>query len=436
MMKSKLILKDGLIIDPARSIEVRGDVVIEGGKIIDSGPGAAASHSENADVVELNGMIITPGFIDMHCHLREPGFEDKETIKTGSLAAAAGGFTTICAMPNTQPPADSASTLSFIAQTSTRDSLVRVLPIGCVTAGRAGRELAPMIELAGAGAVGFSDDGSPVGDAWIMLRALEYSKPLGLPIINHCEDLSLVANGQMNEGKISTLLGIPGNPSISEEVMIARDTILAEYTGAWVHIAHISTAGGVEIVRQAKRRGVRVTAEATPHHLCLTEYAVMDYDSMARVNPPLRTQADIEALIEGLNDGTIDIIATDHAPHTADDKAQEFGLALPGISGFETALAVLLSLVHAGKIKMADLLYKMSAGPAAMLSSIGLKLGTLENGAFADIAIIDPDHEWTVDSSVFLSKGKNSPFHGTRLKGKVKATIAGGKFVFNEIGKN
>ncbi|MDD3264959.1 MAG: dihydroorotase, partial [Dehalococcoidales bacterium] len=261
MMKSKLILKDGLIIDPARSIEVRGDVVIEGGKIIDSGPGAAASHSENADVVELNGMIITPGFIDMHCHLREPGFEDKETIKTGSLAAAAGGFTTICAMPNTQPPADSASTLSFIAQTSTRDSLVRVLPIGCVTAGRAGRELAPMIELAGAGAVGFSDDGSPVGDAWIMLRALEYSKPLGLPIINHCEDLSLVANGQMNEGKISTLLGIPGNPSISEEVIIARDTILAEYTGAWVHIAHISTAGGVEIVRQAKRRGVRVTAE-------------------------------------------------------------------------------------------------------------------------------------------------------------------------------
>lgn len=434
-MKPKLILKNGLIIDPARSIEVRGDVAIEGGKIIGSGPGALASHSENAEVVELNGMIIAPGFIDIHCHLREPGFEDKETIKTGSMAAAAGGFTTICAMPNTQPPADSTSTISYIRQTASRDSLVRVLPIACITAGRAGKELAPMIELAQAGAVGFSDDGSPVSDAWIMLRALEYSKPLGLPIINHCEDLSLVANGQMNEGKISTLLGIPGNPSISEEVMIARDTILAEYTGAWVHIAHVSTAGGVEIIRQAKRRGVRVTAEATPHHLCLTEEAVLNYDALARVNPPLRSREDTEALIEGLNDGTIDIIATDHAPHTADDKAQEFGLASPGISGFETALAVLLGLVHNGKINLADLIYKMTAAPAGMLSSTGLKLGTLENEAAADITIIDPYREWTVDVGAFLSKGKNNPFHGAMLKGKVVATIAGGKFVFSEIGK-
>ncbi|MDD4635283.1 MAG: dihydroorotase [Dehalococcoidales bacterium] len=430
-MKSRLIIKDGLIIDPARSLEVKGDLVVEDGKIIQSGPGAASSFNQNAEVIEAKGMIIAPGFIDFHCHLREPGFEDKETIKTGSLAAAAGGFTTICCMPNTQPSADSTSTLSYIRETAARDSRVRVLPIACVTVDRAGKTLAPMIELAEAGAVGFSDDGSPIADSWIMLRALEYSKPLGLPIINHCEDPALVANGQMNEGKISTLLGIPSSPAISEEVMIARDVRLAEYTGAWVHIAHISTAGGVEIVREAKRRGVRVTAEATPHHLSLTEEAVMNYDTNARVNPPLRTQEDIEALIEGLKDGTIDIIATDHAPHTSSDKNQEFSLAPAGISGFETALGVVMKLVHDGRLTMAEVVSKMTIAPAAILVGAGLKLGSLDNGSIADITIIDPGQRWVVDSNAFLSKGKNTPYNRMELKGKVAFTIVSGQIIFN-----
>jgi len=336
-------------------------------------------------------------------------------------------------MPNTQPPADSTSTISYIREVSARDSSIRILPIACVTLKRAGKELAPMTELAESGAIGFSDDGSPVADPWIMLRALEYSKPLRLPVINHCEEPSLVADGLMNEGKISTLLGLPGNPAISEEIMIARDARLAEYTGAWVHIAHVSTAGGVEIIREAKRRGVRITAEATPHHLSLTEEAVMNYDTNARVNPPLRTAEDVEALIEGLRDGTIDIIATDHAPHTINDKAQEFGVAAAGISGFETALAVLMGLVHHKKIKISDLVNKLTAAPAAMLTGTGLKIGTLEEGALADITIIDPERKWKVDSTAFLSRGKNSPFNGTELKGKVVMTIAAGNIVFNEI---
>ena len=432
-MKYKLIIKNGLIVDPARSIESRGDIIMEDGIIVGSGPGATAAESEGARVIDADGMLVTPGFIDMHCHLREPGFEEKETIKTGSMAAAAGGFTTICCMPNTQPAADSTSTISYIREVSARDSSIRILPIACVTLKRAGKELAPMTELAESGAIGFSDDGSPVADPWIMLRALEYSKPLRLPVINHCEEPSLVADGLMNEGKISTLLGLPGNPAISEEIMIARDARLAEYTGAWVHIAHVSTAGGVEIIREAKRRGVRITAEATPHHLSLTEEAVMNYDTNARVNPPLRTAEDVEALIEGLRDGTIDIIATDHAPHTINDKAQEFGVAAAGISGFETALAVLMGLVHHKKIKISDLVNKLTAAPAAMLTGTGLKIGTLEEGALADITIIDPERKWKVDSTAFLSRGKNSPFNGTELKGKVVMTIAAGNIVFNEI---
>ena len=432
-MTCKLIIKNGLIIDPSRSIEIIGDIVIENGRITGCGSGAAGSYNDSDTVIDGRGMIVAPGLIDMHCHLREPGFEKKETIKTGSFSAAAGGFTTICCMPNTKPVADNTAILSYIKETAARDSLIRVLPIASVTVNSAGKELVPMIELAKAGAIGFSDDGLPVADPWIMLRALEYSKPLGLPIINHCEDPALVANGLMNEGNVSISLGVPGTPSMSEEIMIARDVKLAEYTGAWVHIAHVSTAGGVEIIREAKSRGVRVTAEVTPHHLSLTEEAVMGYDTNARVNPPLRTLKDINALIEGLKDGTIDIIATDHAPHTASEKNQEFALAPAGISGFETAVGVVMKLVHEKKLTISELLSKMSFTPAGMLAATGLKLGTLEEGSIADITIINPDLVWTVETKNFYSKGKNTPLEGIELKGKAVATIAAGKIVFNEI---
>ena len=433
-MKNRLIIKNGLIIDPARSIEETADLIIEKGKIVASGTGLASLNNddkENTEVIDAQGMIVAPGFIDMHCHLREPGFEDKETIKTGCRAAAAGGFTTICCMPNTHPAADNTATLSYIKETAARDSEIRVLPIASVTVNRAGKELAPMIELAGAGAVGFSDDGSPVADSWIMLRALEYSKPLGVPIINHCEDPALVANGVVNEGKTSVSLGLPGNPSISEEVMIARDVKLAEYTGGWVHIAHISTAGGVDIIREAKKRGIKVTAEVTPHHLGLTEEAVAGYDTNARVNPPLRTTEDVAALIAGLKNGTIDIIATDHAPHTVSDKTQEFGFAPPGISGFETALGVVIKLVHDGHIKMSEMIAMLTSSPSRLLAKTGLELGTLRAGSTADVTIIDPNRTWTVDGNAFLSKGKNTPWQGMELKGKVMFTIAGGKIIFN-----
>ncbi len=433
-MKNRLIIKSGLIIDPACSIEKTADLIIEKGKIVASGTGLASLNNddkENTEVIDAQGMIVAPGFIDMHCHLREPGFEDKETIKTGCQAAAAGGFTTICCMPNTHPAADNTATLSYIKETAARDSEIRVLPIASVTVNRAGKELTPMIELAGAGAVGFSDDGSPVADPWIMLRALEYSKPLGVPVINHCEDPALVANGVVNEGKISVSLGLPGNPSISEEVMIARDVKLAESTGGWVHIAHISTAGGVDIIREAKKRGVKVTAEVTPHHLDLTEEAVAGYDTNALVNPPLRTAEDITALIAGLKDGTIDIIATDHAPHTVNDKTQEFGFAPPGISGFETALGVVIKLVHDGHIKMSEMIAMLTSAPSRLLVKTGLELGTLRAGSAADVTIIDPNRTWTVDENAFLSKGKNTPWRGMELKGKVMFTIAGGKIIFN-----
>ena len=432
-MTYKLIIKNGLIIDPSRPIEIIGDIVIENGRITGCGSGAAGSYNDSDTVIDGRGMIVTPGLIDLHCHLREPGFEKKETIKTGSIAAAAGGFTTICCMPNTQPVADNTAILGYIKETAARDSLIRVLPIASVTVNSAGKELVPMIELAKAGAIGFSDDGLPVADPWIMLRALEYSKPLGLPIINHCEDPALVANGLMNEGNVSISLGVPGTPSMSEEIMIARDVKLAEYTGAWVHIAHVSTAGGVEIIREAKSRGVRVTAEVTPHHLSLTEEAVIGYDTNARVNPPLRTLKDIKALIEGLKDGSIDIIATDHAPHTASEKNQEFALAPAGISGFETAVGIAMKLVHEKQLTISELLSKMSFTPAGMLTATGLKLGTLEEGSIADVTIINPDLVWTVEAKNFYSKGKNTPLEGMELKGKAVATIAAGKIVFNEI---
>jgi dihydroorotase len=383
-------------------------------------------------------MVVCPGFIDLHCHLREPGFEYKETIATGTLAAARGGFTTVCAMPNTDPVIDSRAMVDFVLQKARDEAAVRVMVIGAVTRGSKGRGLSEMVELAQAGVVGFSDDGHPVADPNIMRQALSYCSSLGLPIINHCEVPELSAGGAMNEGWISTRLGLKGIPGSAEEVMVARDIALAELTGGRLHIAHVSTAGSVALVRRAKEKGLRVTCEVTPHHLTLSDGAVLGlggegrpfspltesaYDTNAKVAPPLRDATDVEALVQGLKDGAIDFIATDHAPHSTVEKLCTFQEAANGISVLETALGSLMSLVHKKNLPLPLLVEKLTAAPARFL---GVELGTLKVGAPADVTIFDPDAEWVVDASSFASKGKNTPLDGATLKGRVMATIVGG----------
>lgn len=384
-------------------------------------------------VLEAKGLLVCPGFIDLHCHLRQPGFEDKETIASGSRAAARGGFTTVCCMPNTEPPIDSAAVVEFVQNVARAEAVVRVLPIGCITKGRRGQELAEMAELAEAGAVAFSDDGKPVSDAGLMRHALEYSRAFDRPIINHAEELSLSKGGVMNEGWVATRLGLKGMPAATEEAMVSRDLALAELSSAYLHIPHVSTAGSVELIRRAKQRGVKVSCEVTPHHLTLTEELVLapiSYDTNAKVNPPLRTKRDIEALLEGLREGVIDAIATDHSPHTVVDKLCEFDIAAFGISNLETALASLLSLVHQGKIDLMMLISKLTVGPAHILDRS--ELGTLRAGSPADVTIFDPDLEWVVSPQDFASKGKNTPLAGQILKGKVMATIYGGEVVYKD----
>jgi len=424
-----MIIKGGRIIDPSQKLDKLGDILISGGSIKSSGKSIQASA--NAEVIDARGKVVCPGFIDLHCHLRQPGYEQKETIATGTRAAARGGFTTVCCMPNTNPALDNLPLVEFVKSVAEKEGLVRVLPIGCITRGRKGEELADMAEMSQAGVIGFSDDGSYVKNPRLMRRAMEYSLPLGLPVIEHCEDPDLAMDGQMNEGIIATRLGLCGIPDAAEEVAVARDIILAELTGARLHLAHVSTAGSVEIIRQAKKRGVKVTAEVTPHHLTMTEERVLGYNTNAKVNPPLRTQADIDALIEGLKDGTIDVIATDHAPHTVNDKLCEFGMAASGISGLETALSSLMGLVHGGKIILPLLIAKLTSEPSVIL---GGKLGTLAVGSQADVTIFDPDAEWTVDVEKFASKGRNTPLNGEKLKGKVMMTIYGGKVAYRDEG--
>ncbi|MFH1003098.1 MAG: dihydroorotase [Chloroflexota bacterium] len=429
-MKS-LLIRNGRIIDPAQGRDDTGSLLISGGKIARLETGDKIAAPPGAEVIDAAGQVVCPGFIDLHCHLRQPGFEDKETIATGTAAAARGGFTTVCAMPNTDPPLDSQSAVDYVKAVAAREGLVRVLPIGCISRGRQGEELAGMGELAGAGVIGFSDDGQPVMDSFLMRQAMDYSLALGRPIIDHCEDTSLSRGGQMNESIVATRLGLPGMPAAAEEVMVARDIALARLTGARLHVAHVSTAGSVQLIRQAKETGVRVTAEVTPHHLTLTEERVIGYDTKAKVNPPLRTEADIEALVQGLADGVIDAIATDHAPHTEVDKLCEFGLAAFGISGLETALGSLMGLVHAGRLSLNTLIARLTAGPAAILGKDFGRLGALAVGAPADVTIFDPDAEWVVDTGAFASKGRNTPLAGERLKGRVTATIVGGRLVYN-----
>lgn len=424
-----LLIHNGHIIDPIQEIDEAGDLLIADGKISWLG-GVGKTPPPDCDVIHADGLIVCPGFVDLHCHLRQPGFEDKETIATGTRAAARGGFTTICCMPNTNPPLDNQGGIDYVKSVAAREGVVSVLPIGCVSKGRKGEELVDMAELASAGIFACSDDGLPVKTSHLMRQALEYSRALGLLIIDHCEDTAMTEGGVMNEGIISTRLGLRGMPAAAEESTVARDLALAEETGGRLHIAHVSTEGSVDLIRRAKDKGIEVTAEVTPHHLTMTEERVIGYDTNAKVNPPLRTRRDIQALIRGLKDNTIDIIATDHAPHTEADKHCDFLLAPFGISGFETALGSLLSLVRSGQLPLATLISKLTCEPARIIGDKYGKLGTLIIGAWADVTIFDPDMDWVVDTRAFASKGKNTPLAGSVLKGRVMATIYRGKPVY------
>ena len=425
-----LLIQNGHIIDLSQGIDQIGSLLVTEGNISWLGGEEDVPSQRDYDIINARRLIVCPGLIDLHCHLRQPGFENKETIATGTRAAARGGFTTICCMPNTNPPLDNRATVDYVKSVAVKEGVITVLPIGCVSKGRKGEELAEFGELASAGVVAFSDDGQLVKNSRLMRQALEYSSNLDLPIIDHCEDTTLTDGGVMNEGIISTRLGLRGMPAAAEEIIVARDLALAQLTGGWLHIAHVSTEGSVDLIRRAKDKGIKVTAEATPHHLTLTEEKVIGYDTNAKVNPPLRTKRDVQALIQGLKDNVIDVIATDHAPHTEADKRCNFTLAPFGISGFETALGSLMSLVHDGHITLTTLISKLTHEPARIIKHD--KLGTLAIGAPADVTIFDPDMEWIVDTKAFASKGKNTPLAGSVLKGKVMATISQGKLVYKD----
>jgi dihydroorotase len=435
-----IIIKGGRIVDPAQGVDIVGDLLISEGRV--SGIEKSIPSSNGARVIDAVGMVVSPGFIDLHSHLRDPGLEYKETIATGTRAAAKGGFTTVCAMPNTEPTMHTRPTVEYVLEKARTEGAVRVLPIGCVTKGSLGKELAEMMELAEAGCIGFSDDGLPVADSNIMRQALSYATGLGLPVINHCETPDLFRGGHMNEGWVSNRLGIQGAPNSAEETMVARDISLAELTGGHVHLAHISTIGTLDLVRRAKEAGIHVTCEVTPHHLTLTDESVMGgqggspfsplgedaYDTYAKVNPPLRARPDMNAMAQGLADGVIDIIATDHAPHGRVEKLCTFEDAAMGISVLETALGSTLSLVHAGQVGLPLVIDRLTAAPAKLLGRSDI--GTLRPGSEADVTIFDLDAEWIVDMEKFVSKGKNSPLHGATLKGQVEMTLVGGEVAF------
>lgn len=425
----KLLLTGARIIDPARKIDTVSAILVENGKIVQTDADLIRSeNSRDATIIELAGMILTPGLIDMHTHLREPGQEYKETIATGTKAAVAGGFTSIACMPNTDPVNDNRSITEFIKKKALEVNLANVYPISNISHNCAGQQLTEFWDLKEAGAVALSDDGKPVMDAALMRHALEYAGSLDLPVISHCEDINLSAGGLMNEGYYSTILGLRGIPAIAEEVMTARDILIAEYTKSHVHIAHVSTRGSVLLIREAKKRGVKVTAETAPHYFTLTDEALQTYNTNLKVNPPLRSAADVAAIKEGLADGTLDAIVTDHAPHARTDKELEFEYAANGISGLETSLALSLHLVDEGVLSLTELIAKMSLNPARILN---LSKGTLETGADADITVINPQLNWTVDVKAFCSKGKNSPFHGREMKGKAVLTIVGGEIKYD-----
>jgi len=422
----KLLIKNGTIITGDRT-EANKDILIEDGKISCIGEGITDTADQ---VIDANGLAVIPGLVDAHCHLRDPGYEYKEDIRTGTMSAAKGGFTSVACMPNTNPVIDNESIVRTVIAKARREAVINVYPIGAITKGQQGAELAEMGSMKVAGIVAVSDDGKPVMQASVMKKALIYAAGFGLTVISHCEDLDLAEGGSMNEGETCTRLGLHGIPSAAEDVMVAREIILSEYTGMPVHIAHVSTKGAVELIRQAKKRGVPVTAETCPHYFTLTEKACEGYDTNTKMNPPLRTQEDVDAVIQGLSDGAIDIIATDHAPHHFDEKNVEFELAANGIVGFETALPLALTyLVKPGILTLDQVVSKMSAMPARILK---IDKGDIRVGADADLAIVNLEEEYVINPDEFLSKSKNSPFKGFKVSGRVKYTICGGKIVYQD----
>ena len=426
-MKS-ILIKGGRVIDPAANVDEVRDILIEDGKI--RALGARGKGQEEAEIIDAKGLWVLPGLIDMHTHLRDPGRPDKETIRSGARAAALGGFTTICCLANTDPPIDNPAVVEYIVAKAKNEAVVNVLPIAAITKGLKGEALAEMGRCFAEGAVAFSDDGKPVMRADIMRRALEYARQFGVPVISHCEDAYLSAGGAMNESEISTEIGLPGIPSLAEEVMVARDILLAREFGR-VHIAHVSSAASVRLIRQAKKDKIGISAETCPHYFSLTESAVREYDTNAKVTPPLKSSADVEEVIRGLKDGTLDAIATDHAPHNVEEKNIEFNLASSGLVGLETALALVITkLVETKVLTAKQAVEKLTSAPAKILNLAGK--GTLKAGSAADVVIVDPKTEWTVDAAKFASKSRNTPFGGWKLKGKVINTIVGGRIVVRD----
>jgi len=437
-----LLLRGGRVIDPSRGYDQTADVLIDDGKIAAVGAGVGAP--DGAEVRDVAGRIVAPGLVDVHVHLREPGNEDEETVATGARAAAAGGFTAVCAMPNTDPVTDNQAAVGFIVRQSVRAGFARVYPIGAVSVGQRGERLAEMGEMVGAGAVAVSDDGRPVASGHLMRTVLEYARTFDIPVADHCEEPTLAAGGAMHEGLVATRLGLKGIPAAAEVVMVQRDLLLAEMTGAHLHVAHVSAAGTVRAIREARARGVRVTAEATPHHFTLTDEAVAGalasvpafrqedappvepYDTHAKMSPPLRSESDRQAIVGALSDGVIDAIATDHAPHGPLEKDVEFERAANGVIGLETSLALTLALVRAGDLALPRAVERLSSGPARCF---GLPYGTLATGAPADVVLVDPDRAWKVDPQRFHSRSRNSPFATWTLRGRVIRTYLEGRLV-------
>lgn len=422
----ELLLRGGQVVDPSQGLDKKADLLIQNGRVVKVG--SRLRVSEKCKVLKVKGFLVTPGLIDMHVHLRDPGQEDKETIETGCQAAVAGGFTSVMCMPNTRPVNDNEAVTRYMRDKAKGLKLANLFPAGAITKGSAGEELAEIGEMVKAGIVAISDDGRPVQNSQVMRRALEYAKIFDVPVLDHCEDVSLAARGSMNEGKVSLELGVRGMNRTAEEVQVARDVILSREVGSRVHICHISTRESLGWIRAARQEGVRVTCEVTPHHLLLTEESVRGYDTNCKMNPPLRTEGDTEAMLEGLKDGTIDVIATDHAPHTELDKGVPFEEAANGIVGLETAVSLVWEhLVHGGVISRSRAIELLSTNPAKIL---GIERGTLAEGAIADITVIDPNRKIEVDASTFRSKGRNTPFHGYRLRGAPVVTIVAGRIVW------